>query len=191
MNFFFNTPELYSRFSDVLTSFSNVAQVVIALANIFLAYYILKYQRRKDRDSEQKAEAVQKQTIQLQWFKELIIQPNLLLINNFYANLHDLRNIFKNGAISDEIKLKVNRKVKYNQVIIRKSFVDLLGAVDSKLAEKTKINLDRLIDHITEALFNTKIPILNSDDFEKHIGLQITQSRNELFAAIYNYKGSS
>jgi len=189
MDFFIYNPPTTSGFSDFLSSFSNVAQVVIALVNIFLAYYIIKYQRKKDRESEKRAVEIQDQSIKLQWFKELIIQPNLDTINSFYSNLHELKVKFKNGPLSEEIKEKINNKMKLEQSNLRKSFVELLSSVDSKLGSCTITNLDHLIDNATEVLFSPVIVINSPEDFDKHIGSKISESRNELFLIIYNYKG--
>ena len=189
MDFFYYNPPSTTGFSDFLSSFSNVAQVVIALVNIFLAYYIIKYQRNKDTESERRAVELQDQSIKLQWFKELIIQPNLDTINSFFSKLHNLKVEFEHGALSDELKEQLNNKIKLEQSNLRKSFVELLSSVDKNLGTCTKSNLDNLIDHATEVLFNPEILISSPADFDKYIGSKISESRNELFLIIYNYKG--
>ena len=63
-----------------LSDIADLSQVIIAIANLFLAGYILIYQIRKDRKTDNETARLNEQNIKLQWFKELIVQPNIDII---------------------------------------------------------------------------------------------------------------
>lgn len=171
-----------------LSDASDIAQIILALASLALAFYIFIYQRNKDNRIELQTAQLNEQNIKLQWFKELIIHPNLPGIQNFYGNLHTIKDKIDSNDLSEEKKIEINTFIKKELSDIRKSFVDLLQAADSAFAKKTKENFDNLIDGITEAIFNDELKLNNSATYEKFIGSKITYSQNSLLSSIYNHK---
>lgn len=178
------------KHSFPLKEASEIAQIFIALAGLTLAFYVFIYQRNKDNRTEFKTAQLNEQNIKLQWFKELIIHPNLSGIHSFYDNLHTLKDKIDSNELSEEKKIEINTFLKKELSELRKSFVDLLMATDSTFAKKTKENLDNLVDGITEAIFNDELKLNNSTTYENYIGSKITFSRNLLFSSIYNHRVS-
>lgn len=172
-----------------LSDFSDIAQVIIAAANLFLAGYVIFYQIKRDKKSDSSTALLNEQNIKLQWFKELIVQPNIEGINNFYQNLSLLRNRITTNDISIEQKETINDIVKAELSIIRKSFVDVLIQIDKKFGDKIMANLDELVDNITNAIFNDELKLAMPSVYEKEIGARIAYSKNNLLSLLYNYKG--
>ena len=174
-----------------LDDISNLSQVFIALANLFLAGYILFYQIKKDKKTESDTAKLNEQNIKLQWFKELIVQPNMPAIILFYNNLTSIESRITTNDLSVEQKEDINNFVKNELTILRKSFVDVLLLVDKKFANELLVNLDELIDGITNSIFDDELKLTLPAVYEKKIGSKISYSKNNLVAQLYNYKGLS
>lgn len=183
--------------SSTLSLVKDIATVVIALANLSLAFYVFIYQRRKDskaRVEEQNknllAATLNEQNIKLQWFKELVIQPRLKYLESFYTELETIKSKIPSNDLTNEQKQSINSFVKIQQRIFRKQYIDLLFTIEPLFAEVTQTEVDALIDSITEAIFNDELKLTNESTFEKYIGSPIAASKNKLIAQIYSYKGS-
>lgn len=184
-----------------ISDYADLANIVIAFFNLGLAFYIFVYQRNKDNKDKQllskreqvnKIEAlnIQEQNIRLQWFKELIIQPHINEINIFYSKLHSLEKSLTRDIVTEEEKIKIITFIKFEQSKLRKAFGDILINVNLQLYIDIKINLDSLIDLITERIFDDNLPLNKGSNFEKHIGSVISYSHNDLISKIFNYKGN-
>jgi ribosomal protein S20 len=132
-----------------LSDFSDISQIIIALANLFLAGYVIFYQIKKDKKTEHETALLHEQNIKLQWFKELIVQPNMISITHFYSNLHTIKEKINSNDLTIEEKEDINNFVKNELATIRKSFVDAIQMIDKKFAEQLLKNLDELVDGIT------------------------------------------
>lgn len=181
-------------------SISDIANVIIAFANIVLACYIFFYQIRKDKqneikqnDKEQKDRIavldLQEQNIRLLWFKEIIVQPHLESIKSFYKNIHSIEEMLCHTQISDEIKDEVLRFIKNECSIFRKSFIDILRTVNHEVYIDVKNNIDQLLDHLTRKLLDVGLNLNDKPTFEREIGSRISYSHNDLISKLYNYKG--
>jgi ribonuclease HIII len=179
----------YYRTALTLSDYSDISQVVIALANLFLAWYVIKYQIGKDSAEKNATARLHEQNLKLQWFKELIVQPNLSIIDKFYRNLQSLQNEIKSNELTIEEKERINNFVKAELAIIRKSFVDALLQVDKEFGTVILKNLDTLVDNITNAIFDEELKLKLNTVYEKHIGSKINYSKNSLIGQLYNYKG--
>ena len=168
---------------------SGIANIIIAACNLALAYYILFFQRNKENRKELQAQILQEQNIKLQWFKELIIQPHLSDINNFYNNLHTLESKIATNTLTEDEKFELIGFIKSEQSALRRTFVDILYGVNNKLHDAVLTNFDNLTDEITNTIFNDGFNLTHKPTYEKEIGSKINYSRNDLISKIYNYKG--
>ena len=156
-----------------LSDFSDIAQVVIAVINLFLAAYIIIYQIRKDRKSDNDTARLNEQNIKLQWFKELIVQPNIASINTFYENLALIKEKITSNDLDEQQKESINEFVKAELSKIRKSFIDVLLQIDKPFADKVLENLDELVDGITNSIFDEELKLKLPTVYEKNIGSKI------------------
>ena len=87
-----------------LPDIADISQVIIAIANLFLAGYVLIYQIRKDKKIDNQTARLNEKNIKLQLFKELIVQPNMDTISVFYSNLHTIKSKINSNDHSIEEK---------------------------------------------------------------------------------------
>lgn len=178
---------------------SDIANILIACANVLLAGYVFIYQKNKDIDDKlsqkEKDQADklyvlknQEQNIRLLWFKELIVQPHLAGIITFYKNMHGLEAKLSN-TITDEIKHEISQFIKHECSSLRKSFIDILRTVDPKLHSAIQNNIDTLLDHITNKLFDPGLNLNDRPTYEREVGSKISYSHNDLISKLYSYKG--
>jgi hypothetical protein len=165
---------------SALTIAKDIATIVIALANLILASYVFYFQRKKNRND-----------IKLQWFKELIIEPNMPNIDKFYNNLSGLRVRIVVPLLGEDEKRVINDSIKLEAQELRKSYITLLMMFDSKLGTKSKDNIDELVDNITNALFNDELRLSHPNVYDREIGQKILVSKTNLLSYIYNYYGRS
>ena len=183
-----------------VSDIADIANIIIAIVNLFLAGYIFIYQRAKDKndninqlkneiDAKKEAISLQEQNIRLQWFKELIIQPHIVEINLFYTNLYSIEAMLKVNSISDDLKIDTSEFVKANGAALRKSFIDILLSVSPIVHFDIKNNIDDLVDKITSKIIDAELNLSDKRTFDREIGTLISYSHNDLISKIYNYKG--
>lgn len=172
-----------------ISDIADISNIIIAIVSLFLAFYIFVYQRTKDKKDKIETLHLQEQNIRLQWFKELIIQPHLKDINDFYLQIHSIESKFTSSNISEGEKTLIIEFIKAEQIKLRKTFGDVIRGVNPKLYQDIKANLDNLIDHITNTVYNGGFDLNNKSIFDREIGAKITYSRNDLISKIYNYNG--
>lgn len=172
-----------------LSDLADWSQVLIALVNLFLAGYVIFYQIRKDKKIDNDTAKINEQNIKLQWFKELVVQPNMDGIKEFYLSLNTIYSKINSNDLTNDEKQDINDFVKLELSKLRKSFVDVLFLVDKNFAEQLMKNLDELVDAITNAIFNDELKLKIPSVYEKNIGSKISISKNKVIAQLYNYKG--
>jgi hypothetical protein len=173
-----------------LSDVSDMSQIVIAVANLFLVVYIFIYTRQKDQDDILRNLKLQEQNTNLQWFKELIIQPHFPAVLSFYDQITLIAEGLLVKGIDDSTKITIADNIKESQAKIRKSFVDILRVVDPKLELRVKTNLDTLIGDLTIAIFDKEINLEHGLAFEKEIINKIIYSKNDLISIIYGFNGN-
>jgi len=183
-----------------VSDIAEIASIIIAIVNLFLAGYIFIYQRKKDKrdsvkqlqkeiDAKKEAISLQEQNIRLQWFKELIIQPHISEINFFYTNLYSIQAKLNVKTITDDLKIETSEIVKANAALLRKSFIDILHCVSPQVHSAIKHNIDDLIDKITTKIIDAGLNLNDKPTFDREIGSLISYSHNDLISQIYSYKG--
>lgn len=183
-----------------VSDFADIANIIIAIVNLFLAGYIFIYQRAKDKndnikqlkneiDEKKEAISLQEQNIRLQWFKELIIQPHIAEMNSFYKNLYAIEEMLNVTPFSDDLNIDISEFVKANGAEFRKSFIDILLSVSPIVHSAIKNNIDDLVDKITTKIIDAELNLSEKRTFDREIGTLISYSHNDLISKIYNYKG--
>ena len=174
-----------------LKDVADISQVVVGISSLFLAGYVFIYQRQKDKKNDFQTALLHEQNIKLQWFKELVVQPNLGTINQFYTNLHSIKEKITSDNMSLPEREDMNNYIKSELSAIRKTFIDILLQVDNKFGALILKNLDDLVDELTEAIFNDELKLKHPAVCEKHLTNKISYSKNSFLALLYNYKGLS
>ncbi len=185
-NYFF--ADCFNEFS--MSDLSNIAQIVISIINLILVFYVFVYQRRKDNDQDQKNIRSENQSINLQWFKDLAIQPNLNNINYFYDFLSSTQLKFtkENNQIINKLLIVAELKDEYYK--IRLSFVDILESIDISLHSSVSTNFETLIDKLSTVIIDSDADFTESSVFKEHILTPISLSRKQFISDIFRYKGT-
>jgi hypothetical protein len=172
-----------------ISDIADIANIFIAIISLFFAGYIFIYQKRKDSSDKKQAIELQNQSIRLQWFKELIIIPNLNNIFSFYEHLESLEQRFYNKKISEELRFELSEFVKQEARKLRKEFYDVLNIVESGMHLKIENNIDTLIDNIVSKIFDSNLNLGQKNIYDKHVGDIVSISKHELISTIYSHTG--
>lgn len=170
-------------------NFLDLLKTIVPLANLLIVVFVFNYTRKKDKKEIKRSQKLEEQKIQLQWFKYLILEPNMSLVNKFYEDITVSLNNLLNIGNQDIDLIKISSDVKAEHAKIRKSFVDVLRIADTKLEDKIKLNLDNLIGELDTTIFDKGINLSHVPAFEKEIISRVIYSKNDLISAIYSYKG--
>lgn len=180
---------MYNLFKLNFPEFSDFLRTIVSIANLLIVIYVFSYTRRKDKREIKRSTTLEEQKIRLQWFKELIIQPNMSVIEKFYENIILILNKLVNIGNTDSDLIKISADVKEEHAKIRKSFVDLLRVADPEVEKKIKLNLDNLIGNLDITIFDRGINFSHLPAFEKEIISKVIYSKNDLISTIYSFKG--
>lgn len=172
-----------------LKDLSDISQVIIASANIIMAFYVLIYQRRHDKRTEHLTADLNQQNIKLQWFKELVIQRNVEIMFSFYTKLNSLKEDIINIDLSEDKIIELNRFINDEASILRTSFYDVILFINKGLYDHIENNIDNLVTKLTEAISNDDYDLKDDNVYNKVITTPINYSKNTLIALIYNFQG--
>ncbi|MEX2231057.1 MAG: hypothetical protein WD824_02765 [Cyclobacteriaceae bacterium] len=164
---------------DLLSIISDIANIVMAFAGFALAFYVFVYQRRKDRESDR-----------LQWFKDLIVTPNTPAIYSFFDRVTTIATDLSSPTLTDLRKSQILNDLKNECAVFRRTFVVLLRSVDSNMEKEIITNcIDQFLDNITQAAFDPNINLSNEAEFEAHVFMTLTHSRNYLLSRLFKFSG--
>lgn len=172
-----------------LESLSNLSNVIIAFLTLVLAFYVFVYQRNKDNKSDEETEINRRKNIKLQWFKEIIIQPKIDLVFNFYDQINSVKNKINGNELNEDEKIEIINFIKKEQSILRKSFLDLVQHINNELHTDLSQNLDELTDNLTNVISNDELKLKNEVTYNREIRSRIEYSYSEFLAKIFNYCG--
>lgn len=125
----------------------------------------------------------------MQWYKDLVISPNIVELTNFYETLHEIRNSIFAPDLDSESKIELIDKVKAAQRQIRKTLVDSILPISLILHDDVLSNLDQLVDKLTDTLDNDKLKLSNPEVNDTEIGQPIRDSKKDILTIIYGYRG--
>ena len=175
--------------TDWLSIFGSLANVIMALLTLILGWYVFIYQRKKDNETKIETQKLHRKNIKLQWFKELIIQPKLQLMFDFFEALQKLKTMLNKSDINEIEKIEIINYIKFEQTKLRKGFLDLIQNVDIELYNKLAVNIDTLTDHLTNCVSNDEYKLNNITTYDREINSKISASYNDVLSKIFNYCG--
>ncbi len=181
---FQETPNTSSSFNinDWIRTIATVLTFILSVVNLFYAVIIFYYKDKKE-DVEKKKD------LNVGWFKSLILDYNLEHFYNFFQDTEKQLEKLKSKTLTHKAREKINETIKDYQSTLRKNFIDMLLAVDEKLYSNTINELDKLIDHFTEVMFDTKINLSHQPSFEEEVAKKLTETRTNILKMFFDYKG--
>lgn len=181
----------YNTFADSTTfDIFDISNLVIALINVVLLFYIFVYQRNHDKKNDSSTARLYQQNVRLQWFKELIIQPNLKDIYGFFKEIE--KNSFPIGrkVLSPSVQKQINEYNNERLRHFRKQFISLLARIDRELYTKVLYNVDELIDSITEEIYVKNPSQIHFSSEISFVDSKILESKNKLLFDLWSYEGN-
>lgn len=181
LNFFVTSQE--SGFS--LSDFADLAQLVIAAINIYLVIKIFGFeqkQKKLDRKNESKS-------IKLQGFKEFVISPNFVHLQNYFSNLLMLRQRITMPVLDEDLAIDLSNSVKLEASKFRLNFYDSILNINREMYESIKEKTQELSDTLIHAINDENCDLTSDEIFEENFLLPINYAKNEIVALLVNYTG--
>jgi len=183
-----------------LSDWADIGNVLVAALAFGFSIYSFWIQRNRDRQSRQEiadsqikaqidSETLRAQTIRLQWYKDLVITPNIQKLNDFYDILHGVSNKIVTPNLEDGQKNELIEEVKEAQRYVRKTLVDSILPINNELHDNVLQCLDILVDQITVAIDDDRLKLSNPAVSDTYIGQPIRVSKRDIFTLIYGYRG--
>jgi hypothetical protein len=182
-------PPYFIPETNWLSIIESIASIIIASLTLVLGWYVFVYQREKDNENKIETQQLHRTNIKLQWFKEIIIQPKLQLLFDFYESLQGLKSMLNKSDLNEDEKIEIINFIKLEQSKLRKGFLDLIQHVDLELHKNMAINIDSLTDHLTNCVSNDEFKLNNIKTYEREINSKILTSYNDVLSKIFNYCG--
>jgi hypothetical protein len=165
-----------------LSEASDIAQVVIAGVNLFLVFYFFYQQKRDSR-------LANKKSVRLQWFKELVMQPNLAVFNQFFTDIEDLRARLLATPISNDDYLEIGRLLRSNFSKFRVKFQQPLLNIDQTLYLNIKQIIEDLDTQVTTAMLDATFDFTNDAVFNDNIATHLVKAKTDILTYIINFEG--
>ncbi|MDM1067408.1 hypothetical protein HXZ88_17655 [Myroides odoratimimus] len=166
-------------FSICLDNISKISNIIIGGLTVTLAFYVFVFQKEKDKKDRK-----------IQWLKDLVIEPNLSKVTEFYNELHKLKEKIDTDSLDNETKQELIEKVKESASNFRKIFLNLIESMAPTLHKNIFDNIDQLSDLLTETISNDELKLTNKKTYERVIESPINSSYSEVLAYIFEYEGN-
>lgn len=154
------------------------------------AGYLLFYQKKKDKREENNTAKLNEQNIRLQWFKELIVQPNISHLTAFFENLESIKKKIDSDAMDEDKIISLNRFINDEASKFRVKFYDIMLKVNEDLYKQIKKEVEDLVTKLTTTISDDEHKLTNAKTFEREIQEPIKYSKHNIIALIYSYKGT-
>lgn len=159
-----------------------IATIVIAIANIFLIWYLSRQDRKSDSIN------IEKQR-KLDLFKSLILEHKMDKLYKFYEKLDEISAQLTINNLTDNDKQTINVQVQNEAMNFRRRFIDVFLAIDHTLYIEILKMTDELTDCLTETIFDQGINLSHIPKFQELISKKIMNSETMIVKLLYDYKG--
>ncbi len=172
-----------------LSDISDIAQVIIAIMNIFLAIHIFRFEKKNRTETKADEDFKNVSSIKLQGFKDFIIAPNFQHLQDFFANLLSLKQKITTSQIDEALSIELNGFIKSEVSKFRVNFNDTILNVNRNLFDSIKLKIEELSDHLITVISDGTYDLRDSESFSTHIASPINYTKNEIVALLITYKG--
>jgi hypothetical protein len=172
-----------------LSDVADIAQVFIALINIGLVIFIIQTDLKKTSYAKMDEALKNSTSIKLQGFKEFIITPNFIHLQDFFNNLLTLKQKITSSQIDEELNIELNKFIKNEVSKFRVNFNDAILNVNRALFDAIKLKIEGLSDHLVTVISDGSYDLTDVDLYSVHIATPINYTKSEIVALIITYKG--
>ncbi len=175
--------QIVSNSADWVDKVSAIATAVIAFFDIVLTILVF-YLTRKDN------KAVEEQHKRFELMHSLILEHNISRLYDFYDKVSD---VCAKLLQSDEqsVKDEVNTVVKNEAKKFRLRFMTLFVVIDPALYKSLLETTDKLVDGITNAIYNPGIKLNYEPKFDEEISQKISKNRTEVLTTLFHIGDSN
>jgi hypothetical protein len=179
-----NTINYIAEFPKISTiqNFYYVATIVIALVNIALVFYIFFRNNKKEI-------ILQESTRKINLLKTLVLDYNMSKFYEYFKNLIIETQEFNRNNTTVEQKKASNDNIVDLTACFRRDFIVLFIAIDKSLYDKILIEIDSLIDSLTETLFDEGINLSHKPKFDELIVRRLNDSKIKILNVLFSYSG--
>ena len=163
---------------------SNIATIIIALANTFLVWFIfVKTKSQSNSDKEQARK--------LDLLKSLILDHNLKHFYNFFETIENVLDNLKKLNLTDDEKSIIIDKGNDEFILLRKKFTDTLLAIDQNLYDNVLNCTDKLQMDINNNVFYPGNNLNHIPKYEECITTPLLVTRTNILKTLFQYKGQA
>lgn len=172
-----------------LADLSNVAQVLIAFANMYLVYHVFTYEKKYRKTSKDDEDVKNTKSIKIQGFKDFVVTPNFSHLQDFFINLLTLKQKITSPIINDALSIELNNFIKSEVSKFRINFNDTILNVNRDLFDNIKVKIENLNDKLILVISDGHYDLTDPNLFQEHISSPINYTKNEIVALLISYKG--
>lgn len=172
-----------------LSDIADIAQVFIALINIGLVIFIIRNDIKKTVDAKKDDNEKNLTSIKLQGFKEFVVAPNFVHLQDFFNNLLTLKQLINSPIIEEDLSLELNKFIKSEASKFRLNFNDAILNVNRPLFDSIKSKIEDLSDLLITVISDCNYDLTDVDTFALQIATPINYTKSEIVALLITYKG--
>jgi hypothetical protein len=166
----------------ILDVICKIATVVIACANIYLAYFVFKENRKRDFSHKEKERKIN-------LLKTVVLDYGMEHFYRFFENIEQEADKLKNKTLSDNDKKAINNALLSYGKTLEHKFTDLFFGINQDLRTKIYQTTDNLLDCFTKSIFDEGINLYAEDKFNDLIAKRIIDCKSEIIKTLFSYSG--
>ncbi|MDX1902629.1 MAG: hypothetical protein SFU27_00605 [Thermonemataceae bacterium] len=162
-----------------------ILSAIIQSVATFIVGGLSVYYIKKQLIDNQKT---QQRNIDLQWFKEIIFQPNIQRIEDYFKQIFQL--IERELEEEHPSPLNLSRSIKSEQAYFREQFLFLIHEVDKNFEIELLNILDDLTDEITSEAGNIDLLVAKDDKerWKSRLKDKVFTSKGAFLYQFFKYK---
>ena len=159
-----------------------IAMILIASCNLFFAFYIFNSKNKKD-------DHIHEKNRKIGLLKSLVLDYNMKYFYDFFDCIDKETQVLNQLNLTIEDKMKTNNTLIDLGKVLRQKFIDGLIAIDKGLYNEIIQTTDKMLDSLTESIFNEGIKLSHQPMFKDKITNQITETKTTIIKSLFSYKG--
>ncbi len=155
---------------------TGLSGIITSSLSLGLGYYVFIHQKKKE-----------KKELKLDWFKELILLPNLPKAFEYFEKVNISANNIKSDNVDDNLKMTLIDEIKNHQIVLRKELLDMIQHLDVDLYLELMKIVDGITDELTEKIFDDSFDVTNEVVFNKQFLRIITSGHQSFFSTLFSF----
>ena len=175
-------PKVVEQTSTTLSDYADLAQVFIAIINLVFVF-VFFYKQANDSKTESK------KNVRLQWFKELVMQPNIPIFNQFFIDVENLGPILSANSQGEDGIMEVSRLLRNYFSKFKLKFHQPLLNIDSVLYTSIRSIIEDLESQISTALLDETLDLANPTLYDEQVTMKLLKTKTDILTHIVNFGG--